>query len=266
MPSKEMTITEIGNTYELKREQWQGNAAYISKDPNLLSKIKKYTWTLSGGDHPYLRNSRLNISMHEFVLSYIYGEKYLKQMLKADNIIEHLDNNGLNCAYENLHILSSNLNKAKAFTIDKSRKKSDILEEIPPFITDVYYSHEEKYFQLQIFMNDDIFVNKETGKAIEMFYCIYNNFNDLFHDWYYILNTNQQNIFNPQKFLANRILFKDRPSLQISPQEINNPFIIKDGECYINLSAKKDGQPLCFVNHTALRNLNVEDEENKPIA
>ena len=58
-----------------------------------------------------------------------------KKMLQSDNIIEHLDNNGLNCSYDNLHILSSDRNKAKAFSIDK---EADKFRGIPLFITDVF--------------------------------------------------------------------------------------------------------------------------------
>ncbi|EFP61423.1 hypothetical protein HMPREF0983_02125 [Erysipelotrichaceae bacterium 3_1_53] len=63
---------------------------------------------------------------HEFVLGYIYGAKFIDEMQAKGNIIEHLDNDGMN-TFENMHILSEDLNKAKAFTIDKmtaSRKKA----------------------------------------------------------------------------------------------------------------------------------------------
>ena len=44
-----MSVTEVGNVYELRRDQWRGNVARISKDPELLNEVCKYTWTYSEG-------------------------------------------------------------------------------------------------------------------------------------------------------------------------------------------------------------------------
>ncbi|MCR0349538.1 hypothetical protein DWW36_13310 [Erysipelotrichaceae bacterium AF15-26LB] len=123
---KPMEIKEVGNVYELRRDQWRGHVAKITKDPDLLRAIKEYTWTYRDGAHPYLHSSALNMYFHEFVLGYIYGAKFIDEMQAKGNIIEHLDNDGMN-TFENMHILSEDLNKAKAFTIDKmtaSRKKA----------------------------------------------------------------------------------------------------------------------------------------------
>lgn len=105
-----MDIEINGDTITLKREQLKGNVAYISNYPGLLDEVKKYTWTYTKGDHPYLNCSKLKISLHKFVLQILYGAEKLNEMFDKSNIIEHLDNNGLNCVYENLHILSSDMN------------------------------------------------------------------------------------------------------------------------------------------------------------
>lgn len=126
-----MTIEIQGDRISLQREQWKNNYAYISNYPGLLDEVKKYTWTYSVGEHPYLNCRMLNISLHKFVLQFLYGKEKLDEMLEKSNIIEHLDNNGLNCTYENLHVLSSDLNKAKAFTIDKKNtalKNGDLVD------------------------------------------------------------------------------------------------------------------------------------------
>ena len=81
------------------------------------------------------------------MLAFLYGADNLEKMLLPDNIIEHLDNNVLNCSYDNLHILSSDRNKGKAFLIDK---EVDKFHGIPLFITDVFYSHNRRYYQMQI--------------------------------------------------------------------------------------------------------------------
>ena len=83
MPTGSMDVREIGNLYELKRDQWKGKTAQITKDPELLEKVKQLTWTYSDTDHPYLNNSKTRTSLHKFVLCHAYGEDYVNRMLAA---------------------------------------------------------------------------------------------------------------------------------------------------------------------------------------
>lgn len=92
-----MTIEIQGDRIRLQRAQWKNQEAYISNYPGLLDEVNKYTWTYSGDKHPYLRCATLQISLHEFALQFLYGKENLDKMLAKSNIIEHLDNNGLNC-------------------------------------------------------------------------------------------------------------------------------------------------------------------------
>ena len=130
MAAKDIEIEKIGDQYELSRPQWGEHKAHISADPGLLEKVLKHTWTYKKGEHAYLTTSikgndgkRHTVYLHNFVLNYLCGAEKLKKMLEPNNIIEHLDNDGLNCSYTNLHILSDSLNKAKANTLIRNRKK-----------------------------------------------------------------------------------------------------------------------------------------------
>lgn len=262
MPPMEMIVNQIGNVYELSREQWRGNKAMISKSPELLEAVKKYTWTYSEGKHPYLRNSVIEMSLHEFVLSFIYGHSHVKNMIASGHIIEHLDNNGLNCTYENLHIISSDWNKAKAFSIDKINKENKNTIIMPAYTTDVYYSHTDKLFQMQVVMNDDMYFNKETKRAAEMFICKYDKFDDLYLDWLYLLNNLKERKFDITKFHTDKIGAKDRTYLIVAPEELNNPMIIRNGLCYLNLDAKDSkGNSMVSIVHTSLRSNDNENRE-----
>lgn len=42
---KVMDIDEIGDVYVLSRDQWNGHTTKITKAPQLLEEVKKYTWT-----------------------------------------------------------------------------------------------------------------------------------------------------------------------------------------------------------------------------
>lgn len=260
MPPKEMLVEEIGSVYELSREQWRGHKARISNSPELLNEVKKYIWTYNEGKHPYLRNGVTGMSLHEFVISYIYGHEYVKKMISTGHIIEHLDNNGLNCTYENLHIISDDWNKTKAFSIDRINKENEEFFSMPAYATDVYYSHVNKCFQMQIAMNDDIYFNKETGRAAEMFICKYNKFEDLFLDWLYLLNNLKERRFDITKFHTEMIEANERPYFVVKSEEANNPVIIRNGQCYLNLDAKdSNGKPMVSIVHSSLRSANKEN-------
>lgn len=261
MPVKEMDVNVLGDYIELKREQWRGHSARITKDPELLEEVKKYTWTYDDGKHPYLRNGVLGMSLHEFVLSHVYGHEYVKNMIQAGNIIEHLDNDGLNCSYDNLHIISGDWNKTKAFSIDKKSKEIENMFEMRAYATDVYYCHKEKYFQLQVAMNDDIYINAKNNQAAEMFICIYNEFEDLYLDWLYLLNNIQTRKFDVTKFHAAKIYAQERPYITINLDERNNPVIIRDGVTYLNLDAKdKNGNPMASIVRSAKRIADYKEE------
>ena len=234
MGADKMKATEIGSVIELSRDQWDGHKAYISDYPGLLEAVQKYTWTYSGGEHPYLRSSKLKTSLHKFVLAFLYGADNLEKMLLPDNIIEHLDNNGLNCSYDNLHILSSDRNKGKAFLIDK---EADKFHGIPLFITDVFYSHNRRYYQMQITFNYDLRFDVRGLRPIhiETFFFQYDSFNNLFIDWMYVFECRESGVVDIRKFHADRVFAKNRPQIVIKPEEQDYVIIQRDGQYYLRL-------------------------------
>ena len=246
-----MNIEFRGNTIILKREQWDAREAYISNYPGLLDEVKKYTWTYTKGSHPYLNSSTLNVSLHKFVLQFLYGEEKLAEMLGKSNIIEHLDNNGLNCTYENLHVLSDDLNKAKAFSIDKKNTAlhSGELTTIPALITDVYYSHKGKYFQLQVFFNKYIVFNNRTKRLVESFIFQYESFDNLFIDWLYCFECINREEFDLYKHHASRVYEKDVPHIQLSKDEEDAVIIERDGEYYLRISTDPKNGSMTYMNH-----------------
>lgn len=257
-----MRIETVGDRIRLQRNQWKSNFAYISNYPGLLDEVKKYTWTYADGDHPYLNCSTLKISLHKFVLQFLYGKEKLDEMIGKSNIIEHLDNNGLNCTYENLHVLSADMNKAKAFSIDKKNAalEADKMAIIPALITDVYYSHENKYFQLQVFFNKNIVLNKATNNFVEGFIFHYNDFDSLFIDWLYCFECIKKEEFDFYKHHAVRAYEKDVPFIELREDERNVPFIERDGKYYLKIETNPENGPIAFMEHTAFQKIGNSKE------
>lgn len=257
-----MNIEIESNRIKLQRKQWKGNVAYISNFPGLLDEVKKYTWTYTEGQHPYLNCSQLKISLHKFVLQFLYGKEKLDEMIGMSNIIEHLDNNGLNCTYENLHVLSSDRNKAKAFSIDKMNAALEAGEmtDIPALITDVYYSHEDKYFQLQVFFNKNIVFNKTTNKFVEGFTFQYNDFDSLFIDWLYCFECIKKEEFDVYKHHAVRVYSKDATLMELSEDEKDSMIIERDGKYYLIIRTNPENGPVAFMDHIPFEKIEDNNE------
>lgn len=249
---KNMKETGIGDIIELSREQWGKAKANISNYPGLLDEVKKHTWSCSGGKHPYLKSSTLKTTLHRFVLDFLYGKENLDRILAEGNIIEHLDNNGINCAYDNLHIISADYNKAKAFTIDKLNE----CQGIPTFVVDVYYSHRKGYYQMQISFNRDVyfFANKEKYIYVESFFVQYKDFQRLFMDWLYVLNCRESGFFEVRKLRADYIYAAIRPIIDLRPEEKDKIILQREGKYYLRLNPD-GGDKVTYISKTAYRNL-----------
>lgn len=258
-----MKIEIENDRIRLQREQWKGKFAYISNYPGLLDEVKKYTWTYTDNKHPYLNCSALNISLHKFVLQFLYGKEKLDEMIGKSNIIEHLDNNGLNCTFENLHVLSEDRNKAKAFSIDKKNAALEAGEivDIPALITDVYYSHKDKYFQLQVFFNKNIVFHKETNKYVERFIFQYNDFDSLFIDWLYCFECIKKEEFDFYKNNAVRAYAKDVTFIELREDEKDATIVERDGKYYLVIRTDPQNGPVAFMNHISFKKIEENKEE-----
>lgn len=201
------------------------------------------------------------MSLHKFVLQFLYGKEKLDEMIGKSSIIEHLDNNGLNCTYENLHVLSSDMNKAKAFSIDKMNAALEAgkIADIPALITDVYYSHENKYFQLQVFFNKKIVFNKATNKFVESFIFHYNNFDNLFIDWLYCFECIKKEEFDVYKHHAVRVYSKNVTLIELREDEKDSTIVERDGKYYLVIRTDPEKGPVAFMDHIPFEKI----EDNK---
>ena len=252
-----MTVEIQGDRIRLQRDQWKNNNAYISNYPGLLDEVRKYTWTYSERDHPYLICGKLKVSLHYFVLQFLYGKEKLDEMLAKSNIIEHLDNNGLNCTYENLHVLSSDWNTAKAFSIDKMNAALDAgeLTEIPALITDVYYLHEHKIFQLQVFFNKNLLFNTQNQNVVESIIFHYSDFSKLFIDWLYCFECIKEERFDLYKHHAEKVHVNEAVLFELREDEKDATVIQRNGQYYLVIRTDPENGHLAFMEHTAYRDI-----------
>lgn len=260
-----MIITNIGNQISLNRKTWKGKTAYISNYPGLLDEICKYTWTYTSDKHPYLKCGKLGVTLHKFVLEFLYGKENLEKMLSNSNIIEHLDNDGFNCTYENLHIISEDWNKAKAFSLDKmnATAKADEKTSIPSLITDVYYSHKNKYFQLQVFFNKNLVINTDTQQIVESFIFQYKDFESLFRDWMYCYKCRKTELFDVNKFDPINSYVSYANPVELTDKEKDAMFIQRDGKLLLVLRTDPENDLISYMEHIPYKELEISNSEKE---
>ena len=88
-----MEVYHDGNTIYFKDERIS-RLGMTEYNKGLWELIDSTKWHPSGN---YIRSSKLGY-LHRVVMSYWYGEDAITEAKEKDFIVEHLDNNGVNCS------------------------------------------------------------------------------------------------------------------------------------------------------------------------
>ena len=120
--------------------------------------LTSLTWSLKNG---YLHSHKLDKYLHQYIMEKWYGEDVVKDMYSKDWIIEHMDNDGLNCQVSNLEFLPKNRNSSKALGYDKERKNSiDIC-------VNMFKDFSTNCYQITLAFNDTIILKDNSCNELE---------------------------------------------------------------------------------------------------
>lgn len=115
-----------------------------------------------------------NKSLHRTVMDYWYGKECCEEMSKNEFVIDHIDNNGFNCLYENLAFLSRSKNwHYKGNYYDKER-----IETIPIAAVNIMKKMGGDKFQITIGFNVPL-VNSQGQQFSAAFFVYDTNDYDL---------------------------------------------------------------------------------------
>lgn len=131
---------------------------YTDYNIELLHLISNVTWHIKGSK--YIYSSQYKKYLHQVVMEYWYGKDCCQKMYSNGFVIDHLDNNGMNCQYENLEFLTERKNlHLKGNVFDKTQR-----EQIPIAAVSIY-KRKAGEFQITIGFNKPFYNSK--GQAIE---------------------------------------------------------------------------------------------------
>lgn len=205
--------------------------AYTDYDEILWNKVKELTWSVK--NEKYLYCGKIKKSLHQVVMDHLYGDGISQQMYKNEYIIDHIDNNGFNCKFNNLTFLKKSKNTAKGMHYDKERKAMTSIVAL-----NIFKIVESEEYQITIGFNKPYYIYK-NGEKIEIV-VIYLKYKDRFNtalgDAEYILDELKENKnLDLSKLKADEIYFEETFKIALRNEEKKAPFFIRDEKIYINL-------------------------------
>ncbi len=148
MTVKDQKVTHDGELIEISRPTFKCSA-FATYTEELFKRISSVTWFVirSKTGKEYLKSSKYGL-LHQLVVNYFYGADVLKETYANDYVIDHLDNNGYDCTYENLALIPKKENTAKGLTYDIEREQS-----IESFSINITKDFNTQEFQISIYFN-----------------------------------------------------------------------------------------------------------------
>jgi hypothetical protein len=137
---------------------------YTDFSEELWGIISSVSWHVKLSN--YIYSTQYKKYLHQIIMEYWYGQDCCQKMSNNGFVIDHLDNNGLNCQYENLEFLKERKNlHLKGNVFDKTQR-----EQIPTAALSIYKRKDGEY-QITIGFNKP-FYNKK-GQALSRANLVY---------------------------------------------------------------------------------------------
>jgi len=230
MPSKNK-FEIFNDEIHISKEGWDKIASTTFRE-DYFDELTSVTWTASRG---YLTNGKHGL-LHRYIMKKWYGEDMVQSMSEKGWIVDHINNEGLDCRISNLEFLATRHNVAKGQTLDveaKAMKYNIALNIFKDFSTGLY--------QITIFFNDDVYIRESSMESPKLLNAL-----KLLYDCDYRLVINDAESILLSYDLEKKInlselkcieMKKEFPiQIELSEEEKGNPMIIRDGKAYLVLN------------------------------
>lgn len=219
-----------GNTISINREGWDSLALATYRE-DYYAELTKYTWSINKG---YPTNATLGGGLHRYMMAKWYGKEILDDLTSKGYVVDHMNNNHMDCRISNLEFLKHNRNVAKGQYLDKESKQMEhriALSLFKDFSTGCY--------QITIGCNDTIVTKDAKGQEhyINAIKLLYNcDYSLVILDAEAILTEYEEHngfSLNGLRYCDKRII--EAPAIILTEEEKTQPFVIRDGVTYLVL-------------------------------
>lgn len=120
MPKKSKNRFEVnGDTITIMRDGWDGVALTTYRE-DYYTELISHTWGLSNG---YPSNTTLGGGLHRYMMAKWYGDDVLRDLTEKGYVVDHMNNNHMDCRISNLEFLKHDRNVAKGLQFDKESEQ-----------------------------------------------------------------------------------------------------------------------------------------------
>lgn len=223
------TFSVDGNTITINREGWN-SLAFATYREDYYAELTKYTWSLN--DKGYPTNATLGGGLHRYMVSKWYGQDVLEELTAKGYVVDHMNNNHMDCRISNLEFLKHNRNVAKGMYLDKESKQLEHRIAIS-----LFKDFNTGCYQITIGCNDTIVTKDANGQEhyINAIKLLYNcDYSLVILDAESILTQYEESngfSLNGLRYCDKRII--EAPAIVLTEEEKNQPFVIRDGVTYL---------------------------------
>ena len=223
------TFSVQGNTIDIMRQGWDGIALATYRE-DYYKELTSHTWGIKNG---YPNNDTLGGGLHRYMMAKWYGKDVLNDMTEKGYVVDHMNNNHMDCRICNLEFYKGNRNTAKGLYFDKeTRQQNDLaLSIFKDFSTGCY--------QITIGFNATAQMsNGELLSSIKLLYnCVYSlvvlDAERIITEY----NDEHKISLNSLNFCDIRIEYA--PKIELTEEEKSQLIIEKDGVYYLMLGTDK---------------------------
>ena len=185
------------------------------------------TWRLNAQGYPTC--SRLG-DLHRYIMGKWYGEDVLEDLTQKGYVVDHLDNEHNNCRISNLEFLNKDFNTAKGQWLDKQIKKIQL-----HFALAIFKDFDTQCYQITLGMNDPFDIIGQDGDhhISSMKFLYDSDYPIVIKDAEMMLLDLERNQFDPEKYNACAKRICECPDINLTEEERNSTFVIRDGEVYL---------------------------------
>ncbi len=217
-----------GDTVWITREEWS-SAAFATYREDYYEELSSHTWGLKNG---YPNNDALGGGLHRYMMAKWYSEEELRAFTEKGYVVDHMNNNHMDCRICNLEFLTHDRNVAKGQYLDKESEKMR-----HKLAVSIFKDFITGYYQMTIGCNDCIVTKDAQGKehlinSIKLLYDC--NYALVILDAEALLTQYaEDNSFSLQYFRYKDIKLYEAPNIELTEEEKKQAYVIRDGKMYL---------------------------------
>lgn len=224
------TFEICGDTINIMQDGWP-RLAFATYRADYYDELSSHTWSLKNG---YPSNSTLGGGLHRYMMAKWYGQDVLDDMTAKGYVVDHMNNEHMDCRVCNLEFLKHDRNVAKGQYLDKEARQM-----IHRLAVRVFKDFSTGCYQITIGCNDTIVSVDDEGAEHYI-----NEIKLLYNCGYALVVLDAEAVLTEYEATGRFSIstlhccdkhIKEAPPITLSDEEKKQAFVIRDGVPYLIL-------------------------------